>query len=94
MANGVPYNSVSELTAASGYRTGLNFAPGGVAFDDPDSLALDGSGNVFVANDPYPGSVSELTAASGYAAGLNFLRRARCLNIHNRWRWTAPATFL
>ena len=42
--------SVSELTAASGYATGLNFAPSAALFDDPSSIALDGSGNVFVAN--------------------------------------------
>ena len=68
---------MSELTAASSYATGLNFAPSGASFDDPGSIALDGSGNVFVANcgmlrGTGNGSVSELTAASGYATGLNF----------------------
>src|SRR5208282_357927 len=62
--------SVSELTAASGYATGLNFAPSGARFASPVSLALDGSGNVFAANEN--NSVSELTQASGYASGLNF----------------------
>jgi hypothetical protein len=67
--------SVSELTAASGYATGLNFAPSGAMFSDTESLALDGSGNVFVVNlegISNSGSVSELTAASSYATGLNF----------------------
>jgi hypothetical protein len=63
--------SVSELTAASGYATGLNFAPAGASFDVLLSIALDGSGNVFAANDSNS-SVSELTAASSYATGLNF----------------------
>jgi len=73
------FGSVSELTAASGYATGLNFAAPAAAFDAPLSVALDGSGNVFVANcgsdcsgTGNSGSVSELTAASSYATGLNF----------------------
>ena len=65
------FGSVSELTAASGYATGLNFAPAGASFDVLFSIALDGSGNVFVANDSN-NSVSELTAASSYGTGLNF----------------------
>ena len=62
---------MSELTAASGYATGLNFAPAGASFDVPVSIALDGSGNVFAANDSN-NSVSELTAASSYGTGFNF----------------------
>ncbi len=62
--------SVSELTAASGYGTGLNFAPAGASFSNPRSIALDGSGNVFVANEF--GGVSELTVASSYGTGLSF----------------------
>ena len=71
--------SVSELTAASGYATGLNFAAPDAAFNVPLSAALDGSGNVFVGNcgsdcsfTGNSGSVSELTAASGYTSGVNF----------------------
>ncbi len=71
--------SVSELTAASGYGTGFSFAPAAAAFNDPVSIALDGSGNVLVANcgsacsgTGNSGSVSELTAASGYGTGVNF----------------------
>jgi hypothetical protein len=75
---GAGNGSVSELTAADSYGTGLNFAPAGASFADPFSIALDGAGNVFVANTgntgnyPGPGSVSELTASSNYATGLNF----------------------
>jgi len=69
--------SVSELTAAGNYGTGLNFSPDIVALDTPQSIALDGSGNVFVANaagfsSAGAGSVSELTATSSYATGFNF----------------------
>ena len=69
--------SVSELTAASGYATGLNFAPAGASLDAAYSIALDGTGNVFVANSAgnhglNVGSVSELTAASSYGTGFNF----------------------
>jgi hypothetical protein len=69
------FNSVSELTAASGYATGLNLAPSGAMLNDNESLALDGSGNIFVLNldgNGNLGSVGELTAASSYATGLNF----------------------
>ena len=85
--------SVSELTAASGYARGLNFAPSGAAFDNPYSLALDAAGNVFVANDF---SMSELTAASGYAKGLNFASPGRYRNLLDppHWLWTRRATSL
>ncbi len=62
--------SVSELTAATSYATGLNFAPSGALIDFPFAIALDESGNVFVTNG-VGNSVSELTAWQGYATGLN-----------------------
>ena len=66
--------SVSELTAASGYSTGLNYKPSGAALEASNSLALDAAGNVFVSNIVgLFSSVSELTAASHYATGLNFV---------------------
>ncbi len=65
--------SVSELTALSSYTAGFNFAPQGALFNAPISIALDGSGNLFLANNgDTSGSVSELTASSGYSAGANF----------------------
>src|SRR5262249_19621484 len=74
--------SVSELTASSGYSTGLNFAPVGAAFFFSDFLAFDATGNVWVSNSEGPagneecdfgcGSLSELLAAGGYSTGLNF----------------------
>jgi hypothetical protein len=73
--HGPDLGSVSELTVASGYAAGLNLAPAGAVFDEPTSLALDGSGDVFVANGGTNGdfgSVSELTVGSSYATGLNF----------------------
>jgi len=57
----LPSNSVSELTEASSYATGLNFAPSGAMFGDPTSIALDGSGDVFTGNELH-NWVSELTA--------------------------------
>jgi len=54
----------------SNYVTRLDFAPPGVTFGGPSALALDGSGNAFVAN--FGNSVSELTAASSYSTGFNF----------------------
>ncbi len=63
--------SVSELTTSSGYSAGLNFNPAGASFEQPESIQLDGSGNVF-AEDSTSNSVSELTASSNYDTGLNF----------------------
>ena len=68
---GSHHSSVSELTVASGYATGLNFAPPGAVLDTASALALDAASNVFAANQ-VGNSVSELTAASHYATGLNF----------------------
>jgi len=58
-------------TAPDGWEMALNFADAGAAFNSPHAIALDGSGNVFVANQG-SSSVSELTAASGYSVGFNF----------------------
>jgi serine/threonine protein kinase, bacterial len=77
------FGSVSELTAGSSYATGLDFAPASAAFNNPISIALDGSGNLFVANeigDSNNGSVSELTAASSYATGVNFAPSGAAFN--------------
>ncbi len=69
------YGSVSELTAASSFGTGLNFnntntGTPGAEFYSPFSLALDPSDDVFAAN--YNGqSVSELVA-SAFTTGHNF----------------------
>ncbi len=76
--------SVSELTAASGYATGLKFAPSPASLAKPESIAVDGAGNVFVANEG--NSVSELTAASGYTAGLNFAPAGAAFDLA---RWIA-----
>ncbi len=70
--------------APDGWEMALTFAPAGAAFGAPSSIALDGSGNVFVANEGSeisPGSVSELTAASGYATGLNFAPAAAAFDV-------------
>jgi len=67
--------SVTEVTGAPSYATGVNFtgSPGAI-LNYPEAMAVDGSGNIFVANGGLftAGSVSELTAASSYATGLNF----------------------
>jgi len=67
----LPSNSVSELTEASSYATGLNFAPSGAMFGDPTSIALDGSGDVFTGNELH-NWVSELTAPNYATSGSNF----------------------
>ncbi len=64
-------DSVSELTAASGYMTGINFGPStGADFDEPFWVSFDSAGNLWVANGG-SSSVSELTAASNYESGNN-----------------------
>ncbi len=82
LSGSAPCGSVSELTAASSYAAGRNFAPPGAALNGPLLIALDSAGNVWLANtrggsgcssSSAPcGSASELTAASGYSTGLNF----------------------
>ncbi len=68
-----------SLTAApDGWEIALNFTPAGAAFNDPTSIALDGSGNVFVANEG--NSVGDLTAGSSYTAGLNFAPAGAAFN--------------
>ena len=69
--SGSSNGSVSELAVATSYAIGLNFNPSGAMLNEPFSLALDGSANVFVANSN-GNSVSELTAASSYATGSKF----------------------
>jgi hypothetical protein len=41
---------VSELTAASDYATGLNFAPADAAFNAPISIAIDAAANIWLTN--------------------------------------------
>ena len=61
---------MSELTKASNYATGSNFAPAGAAFNVPASLALDDPGNVFVTN--FGGNSVSKLSAPGYTTGSNF----------------------
>ncbi len=72
-------DSVSELTAASGYTTGANFAPAGAGLKSPTWLAIDTAGNIWVSNSA-GNSVGELTAASGYASGFNFTPSGAAFN--------------
>jgi hypothetical protein len=75
--------SVSELTASSipPYSGGSNFAPSSAPLDVPSSIALDGSGNLFLANSgDILGSVSELTESSGYKKGNIFYINPGSLN--------------
>ena len=82
-----PTNNVADLLALAmpnapfeptlgstpdGWEIALNYAPSGAAFHNSSSLALDGSGNVFVTNEKDSNSVSEVTVAGGYNIGLNF----------------------
>ncbi|MGC1677692.1 MAG: NHL repeat-containing protein [Candidatus Binataceae bacterium] len=72
-------NSVSELTAGSGYTTGLNYSPSGANFNFPVSVVIDTLGNLWVAN-INGNSISELTAASDYSNGSNFAPAAAIFN--------------
>ncbi len=57
--------------APDGWEIALHFAPSGASFNNPFRVALDASGNVFVAN-ASGNSVSELTTSSAYRTGLHF----------------------
>jgi streptogramin lyase len=54
--------SVSELTAASNYATGINFTPANANFNGPYGVALDNAGNVWVTNSD-GNSITELDSS-------------------------------
>jgi hypothetical protein len=90
-----PVNNVADLFALapasapfspalaaepSSWSLALNYAPAAAAFNSPYSIAVDGAGNVWVAN-AAGNSVSELTGSSGYMTGLNFAPAGASLNF-------------
>ena len=79
LAASTPFSPVLG-SAPDGWEMELDLAPAGAAFNNPSAIALDGSGNVFVANEGGGGSVSELTAAGSYATGLNFAPAGAAFN--------------
>jgi hypothetical protein len=62
--------SPALLSAPNDWSMPLNFAPAGSNFSSPSSVAIDASGNVWVAND-VGNSVTELTASGGLAGNFN-----------------------
>ncbi len=64
----------------SSWSLALNYVPAAAAFNSPYSIAVDGAGNVWVAN-AAGNSMSELTGASGYTTGLNFAPAGARLNF-------------
>ena len=67
LTSGLFSGGISELTAASTYRSGEFLSPIGAAFDEPTAMALDSAGDVFVSN--FTSTISEVTAASEYTDG-------------------------
>jgi hypothetical protein len=73
-------NTVDEIPAAGGYTT-VKTIGGSFVFNQPMDVALDGNGNVFVANygAGYAGAVEEIPAAGGYTtvntitSGISYL---------------------
>src|SRR5260370_386478 len=85
--NGGNIGTVSELKASTAFTAGSNFTAAGAAFNQPQALALDTAGNVWVANcgtrcsgSGNSGSVSELTASSSYGTGANFAAAGASFN--------------
>jgi hypothetical protein len=77
-ARGRRCGSLSELPA-SNRAAALNFAPAAAAIDQPNSVAVDSNGNLWVSNagasvcvTPPCGSVSELAAANPNKGAVNF----------------------
>ncbi len=70
-----------DLSAApDSWALELTYAGQGAGFNAPNSVTLDGAGNVWVAN-AGGDSVSELVAASGYTTGLNLAPVGAALNF-------------
>ena len=85
--NGGNIGTVSELKASSAFTAGSNFTAAGAAFNQPQALALDTAGNIWVADcgtrcsgSGNSGSVSELTASSSYGTGANFAAAGASFN--------------
>jgi hypothetical protein len=77
----IPLRQVSELPAGNYNDGAMNFSPPGAAIVQPNSVALDSAGNVWVSNfrggsgcDEAPpcGSVSELPAGNYSDGAMNF----------------------
>ncbi len=66
----LPRNATRELTAASGYSTGINFSPTAADIMDTYGIAIDSAANIWVSNTAY--SVSELLASGGYSTANTF----------------------
>ncbi|MGO9059197.1 MAG: hypothetical protein ACLQU2_17685 [Candidatus Binataceae bacterium] len=58
------------LKAAKGWDIALNFAPRGAKFNEPNAVAIDAAGNVWVTN-PFGNSVVELTSSGSLAGNFN-----------------------
>ncbi len=87
-ATSAPF-SPTLTTAPDGWEIGLDFAPAVAALSVPGSIAVDQSGNVFVANETGSngenGSVSELTAAAVTAWASTSPPRAHRSTNPSRW---------
>ncbi len=75
----VPFGPALAAAPAS-WALALNYAPAAADFNSPYAIAVDGAGNVWLAN-AGGNSVSELTGASGYITGLNFAPAGASLSI-------------
>lgn len=68
-------SGVKEVLAANGYTVINPLGKFGAAVHNPVALALDGSGNVFVADaGRSPNSIEEFTAATDYADSVNVIQ--------------------
>ncbi|MHB8847900.1 MAG: hypothetical protein ACYC43_05630 [Burkholderiales bacterium] len=67
----LPYSalSASGATVSSIAANSVSISAGTTGFSGPSGVAVDGAGNIWIANNNNAGSVTELTNSSGYSAG-------------------------
>ena len=75
--------SAAGATANTIATSAVNISGGATSFDAPTGVAIDGAGNVWIANNNHAGSITELTKASAYSAASAINFPAGKTNVNN-----------